>query len=113
MNVQSELFNRTTTQSFYNTISATGKDKIRREQKAGSQDKIVLDFFTITPPYKFTASQVTNHLHAQGHKFLKDSVKRSMSTLSSKELERPFLRITKNRIMGPHGSPEHIYELIR
>lgn len=116
------LFNQTGPGSYHNTNRLTGDTLKERTEQAGSQERIVLQFFIQTYPHKFTASQVTDALHRQGHKFIKDSVKRSMSNLAAnfrrkpdgtRESKVPHLRRTNERIPGPYGHSESLYELMK
>jgi hypothetical protein len=105
--MQGELFKRSlTNNSYYNTVNYTGDELHQREERAHSQDEMVIEFFTKRPPFEFTASEVSKGL--EGCNIIDKSVRRSLSTLSKKNI---LIKLDKKKL-GPLGSYEHFYKLI-
>lgn len=105
--MQGELFKKSFTDtSYYNTLGYTGDELFQREERAKSQDELVIEFFTKRPPFEFTASEVCKGL--EGCNIIDKSVRRSLSTLCKKQV---LIKLDKKR-MGPLGSHEHFYTLV-
>ena len=97
----------------------------RNERKASKQDSAVLEFF-LANPGRWAPSQVWDRVSPRwkdvwpevfggacdpvrdAHAWPIQSIRRSMTGLTNKG----YLRITIDRIKGPWGAMEHLWELV-
>lgn len=103
MNNQPGLFDKPQP-SFHNSIDLKGKELIKAESKAKTQEEIILKLFTDNPHVDFTASDV--HLRL-GQQMLLTSIRRSISNL----VESNHLEKTENKRLGLYGQMNYAYKL--
>ncbi len=87
--------------SFHNTIDLKGKELIKADNKAKTQEEIILKLFKDNPHADFTASDVWLKL---GQCWPITSVRRAITNL--KELEK-----TDKQRLGLYGTMNYIYKL--
>lgn len=103
---QTELFNRTTRQSFHNTIVLKGEALQKRELRTDSQNAQILDFFKRNPDQSFTPSEIYEHFNK---KWPITSIRRGMTDLTVQD----YLVKTKERRAGMFGDLNFAWTLKR
>ena len=93
-------------QSFHNTTDTKGDQLEEYEQKAQSQEKIILRFFKENK-IMYTPSQVMNWLRDDLGNPPLTSIRRAMNNLST----RGLLIKTNKQHPGPYGRPEYYWKL--
>ena len=91
---------------FYNTTGLSGEQLKEREMKAGTQNRLILDFFRMHPGLEFTPFQVQAHLNLTRTPIT--SIRRSITTLTG----LGYLRMTNVKRMGNYGVENNCWRLI-
>ena len=102
MNNQPGLFDKPQP-SFHNTLDLKGKELLKAESKARTQEEIILKLFTDNPHADFTASDLWLKL---GQQWPITSVRRSLTNLCAEHLYK-----TDIKRLGLYGQMNYAYKL--
>ncbi len=102
MNNQPGLFDKPQP-SFHNTLELKGKELLRAESKAKTQEEIILKLFTDNPHADFTASDLWLKL---GQQWPITSVRRALTNLTAEHLRK-----TETKRIGLYGMMNCVYKL--
>jgi Fe2+ or Zn2+ uptake regulation protein len=92
---------------FYNTYNLQGKELKERKMRAGSQNRIILDFFRKFPNESFTPFNIKNNLFHKLNNAPITSIRRAMTCLT----DLGYLVMTNKMKEGEYGEKNHTWRL--
>lgn len=89
---------------FFNTTNLKGLDLKKREMRAGSQNKLILDYFKANASFLFTPFEIQKALNLDRTPIT--SIRRAMTTLT----ELGYLIRTDTMRNGDYNEPNHCWK---